>query len=449
MSLTLKEAHTEFSVQATVLCSGLSRLTRTKSHRLFTDLPYGWRLSVDVPVLKDAPDDEISYAGVFVWWPQSTLSSPDAYPDLQTTFQLVSLGSDCQFKTHALRIPSTAMTNPRVKGYGTTTLMPWEELWTVCSRAGGFQVKVDISPATDAPSETSCKAPEASPPPIPILSHPAVLHNLFQQIEGKSAVNVQFVLFSRRHKRETVVRGMASLPVFASREIIEGHSKLLDALTLDTSSDAAPSEWPVSCNMDAAEYDYSSDSDLEEDADAESPDIDMEVSDGDSGSINQDPPRYDAILQTSARSLANPPRVVYVKDVAYKTWKAMIYYLYSSNITFAPLSSRKIGVEKTALPSIATSPKSTYRLAKKLGIESLCSLAKAEIESQLSEDIIVEEMFSKFTSQFVDIRKMELEFMLKHWDQVKTSAALQSIMMRTMQGELPHAADVVLDIIRH
>ncbi|KII83735.1 hypothetical protein PLICRDRAFT_439743 [Plicaturopsis crispa FD-325 SS-3] len=215
-------------------------------------------------------------------------------------------------------------------------------------------------------------------------------------------------------------------------------------------------------DMIAAEYDYSSDSDLDED---ETADVDMGVLKEDSGSEdanyaearNSAPiaipsTKNEAALPMLTTPLATPSKVIPVKDVAYKTWKAMIYYLYTSNINFTPLSSRKtgkIGAENANVPSLAASPKSIYRLAKKLELTALCDLAKTEIESQLSEDIIVEEVFSTFTSQFPEIRKLELAFLFMHWDTLKSSAALQGMMRRAVRGEILHAEDVVLDIMAH
>ncbi|KII83733.1 hypothetical protein PLICRDRAFT_439586 [Plicaturopsis crispa FD-325 SS-3] len=127
----------------------------------------------------------------------------------------------------------------------------------------------------------------------------------------------------------------------------------------------------------------------------------------------------------------------------------MVYYLYTSKITFAPLSSRKTNEvaneKKTDVPCVVTSPKSMYRLAKKLELNGLCDLAKAEIKSQISEDNIVEEVFSKFTSRHVEIREMELEFLFKHWDTMKSSAALRSMLLK----QLPHTAVLVADIVTH
>lgn len=100
----------------------------------------------------------------------------------------------------------------------------------------------------------------------------------------------------------------------------------------------------------------------------------------------------------------------------------MIFFLMTSKISFAPLSSRKESRSRTekerdsGIPS-RPSAKSMFRLADKvrnfvrcrisifmfpteqLGLNDLMQLSKKHISSQLTIENIVEELFSGFTSR--------------------------------------------------
>jgi hypothetical protein len=112
----------------------------------------------------------------------------------------------------------------------------------------------------------------------------------------------------------------------------------------------------------------------------------------------------------------------------FGSWQAYIFYLYTGDITFAPLASELSGRTRDVAADYHTkyphkpspcSPKSTYRLAEKvrpvinlaaiehlsltsltckLGDKSLQDRALEAIGHRLSEYNIVDELFSKFTS---------------------------------------------------
>ncbi|EST08015.2 BTB/POZ-like protein [Kalmanozyma brasiliensis GHG001] len=200
-------------------------------------------------------------------------------------------------------------------------------------------------------------------------------------------------------------------------------------------------------------------------------------------------------------------RKVVVRDAAYATYKALLYYLYTDTIAFAPLHSH-FYTPSTAVPdeqagsldkerestgrapldseetngaplsragsgvemsstrddsmsgtggSFATdrrrahtlrqqvvdefcsananvpapcSAKSMYRLADKLQIPDLKKRAQEELANNLTVGNIVWEAFSGFNSQFPAIRKMETDFLLKHWSEVKGTEVMKNIFSR-------------------
>lgn len=202
-------------------------------------------------------------------------------------------------------------------------------------------------------------------------------------------------------------------------------------------------------------------------------------------------------------------RKVIVRDAAYATYKALLYYLYTDTVAFAPLHSHfyssaspdderdaaeeeareafggslikseeatetsagyansEAGPSTTGTSSFAKdrrrahtlrqqvideyccahtnvpapcSAKSMYRLADKLQIPELKKRATEELANNLTVDNIVWEVFSGFNSQFPAIRKMETDFLLKHWSAVKGTEVMRSIFSRPSAH--PGLADV-------
>ncbi|KAJ1024292.1 hypothetical protein NDA18_004463 [Ustilago nuda] len=205
-------------------------------------------------------------------------------------------------------------------------------------------------------------------------------------------------------------------------------------------------------------------------------------------------------------------RKVIVHDAAYATYKALLYYLYTDTVAFAPLHShfysqtttpdnsatvqenldlsetkpsdsstasatyagsesgldssrctsttnptgsfakdrRRAHLQRqhvideycssnTSIPS-PCSAKSMYRLADKLQIPELKARAQEELANNLTVDNIVWEVFSGFNAQFPAIRKMETDFLLKHWGEVKGTDVMKSIFSRPAAH--PGLADV-------
>lgn len=175
----------------------------------------------------------------------------------------------------------------------------------------------------------------------------------------------------------------------------------------------------------------------------------------------------------SRRGQRRHRRKVVVRDSSYATFKALLYFLYTDTIEFAPLTSSFIsgggGQRKTgaaAAEGAAAAPpqrfnammlrahtrrqeviaeycrrwpsrpapcsaKAMYRLADKLQISDLKRRAQEHLCASLTVHNIVWEAFSSFTSHFPDVRKMEIDFLLKHWQAVKRTQAMKTIFTRS------------------
>lgn len=193
---------------------------------------------------------------------------------------------------------------------------------------------------------------------------------------------------------------------------------------------------------------------------------------------------------SEGRSDRRKRRKVIVPDSAYPTFKALLFFLYTDTVEFAPLTSsylpsnvagdgegedlsastyaspmrfgsssssrqlahtredsgvfaeelqkahqkRKQAIENYVRrnPGRPTpcSAKAMYKLADKLQIPDLKKRAQEHIEMSLTVGNIVWEVFSGFNTQYPDIRKMETDFLLKHWRSVKRSTAMKTLFSR-------------------
>ncbi|KAF9779806.1 hypothetical protein BJ322DRAFT_343003 [Thelephora terrestris] len=176
-------------------------------------------------------------------------------------------------------------------------------------------------------------------------------------------------------------------------------------------------------------YDYLSDSDLEDEEEGEEP-----AEDG-----KPELPLGTQDLHSETSPAANPPRpsrdmcdsveshhthengsvrmgrVAIIRDMAAVTFEAMMYYLYTGEVIFAPFSSdprhelhagARSGDWNAAKPP-SPSAKSIYRLADKYDIPTLKERAKTFIHENLEYCDIVDEVFSSFSLSFPEILSVQ------------------------------------------
>ncbi|KAF5315056.1 hypothetical protein D9619_007334 [Psilocybe cf. subviscida] len=195
----------------------------------------------------------------------------------------------------------------------------------------------------------------------------------------------------------------------------------------------------------------------------------------------------------------NPRTTVVVKDAAYITYRAMLYYVTISGklhglsflIVFAPLSSSFLGASDgrsgaaisapDSLPSTPSegsqisggkqpvnaqdaclsraewirawmnenpgrpapcSAKSIYRIADRLDLSELKEKAEKFITKSLTVENIAYEVFSPFAAAFESIRKVEIEFFLSHWHEIRTSNTMKNVWVQIRNGRHPGFEDV-------
>lgn len=162
-------------------------------------------------------------------------------------------------------------------------------------------------------------------------------------------------------------------------------------------------------------------------------------------------------------SLVPPFKRVVITEGSYRTYSAALVWLQTGHIEFAPLSSRSdTDVDNGAyddesessnagalcasadpqprLVLARASPKSVYRLADLLSLDTLKSLAFANFVSQLTAASAAFELYSEAATTYPELRDVVLAFVVRHWDEAKSSDAMQEMERRAGLGQLPVGA---------
>ncbi|KAG1819251.1 uncharacterized protein BJ212DRAFT_1298488 [Suillus subaureus] len=236
-------------------------------------------------------------------------------------------------------------------------------------------------------------------------------------------LNTQFYLFSTRSKREGNITKLQ--PLFADDEVLVASSEYFSGLLSEESpNDPNLVEFQDHHRQGGVsldEYDYASDSDLDEEEgkeetngfvqDNEKSELRVKVS---AEQIPQTPSIKDFNTQEVQHDTISSRRVL-VMDTAFKTWQALLYYLYTNEIIFAPLRSQASPTKHSSLKEPPPcSPKSMYRLACKIKHVGLQTKALAAIRSSLTEHNVLQELSSSLTSRFPAILEVEVDILFQH-----------------------------------
>ncbi|KAG6878041.1 hypothetical protein C0992_008732 [Termitomyces sp. T32_za158] len=241
------------------------------------------------------------------------------------------------------------------------------------------------------------------------------LHSVVAQtLLGKGFDDVKFGLFNRRGGNDVMDPNV----LFVNRSLSHGHNAFLLKLLSEDNMEGESVAFGDLAAQSYSAYDYMSDSDLEGDDETDTDDcIDL---DSPAASLWGEEcttrPKKDQFVH---RDLDKDEQIILIRDIAFATfvlpsvfleytesiyrWKALVFYLYTQEIHFKPLRSDASRNVEASGHGIACSPKSMYRLATKIGLEELQELSLEAIIHSISEENIIEELFSKFTSMSVSI----------------------------------------------
>ncbi|KAF5383072.1 hypothetical protein D9615_005068 [Tricholomella constricta] len=267
---------------------------------------------------------------------------------------------------------------------------------------------------------------------------PKLQHALESSLMGHEIGDTKFYLFTRRASQvETVVCDPQL--ICANASLLRGSCEYLDKL-LD-GDNPEKSVLGHQLHSDAqASYDYFSDSDLE----------DPECDDAEHQKVSKNKGRGKQKATPQHRAIvADDERVIFLDDIAFETWKSLVFYFYTRKIHFKPLSScnKPLKPKSDAVdgPPMC-SPKSMYRLAHKMGIPELQALALKAIAGNLSEHNILTEVFSSFTSKYPKVQEIEVEALMRLLTPVVFEQFLQK-MKAVVEGRLPFCYDVLAAVM--
>lgn len=146
-----------------------------------------------------------------------------------------------------------------------------------------------------------------------------------------------------------------------------------------------------------------------------------------------------------------PIHKIVIRDASYKTFKALLFFISTSKLDFAPLRSTFSNstsppasvpedITFTSPPNsdsspAPVSPKSIYKLAHKLEIASLSKLALENYTSQLHATNALHELFSDITI-YPEIKEAAIAACLDNWSSISGGSELQGIEARLERGEL-------------
>lgn len=158
-----------------------------------------------------------------------------------------------------------------------------------------------------------------------------------------------------------------------------------------------------------------------------------------------------------------------VNSMAFTTLRAVLGWIYSSHIEFAPMLSsfspdkyvsrdearaerndklRQFIAEHPGLP-LPSSPKSIYRAAHLLHLPELKRLALESIRAQLKPASVAYELLGDVSTCYEEVRDAELDFAVKHWTLgVRDSTAMKQMETMAETGQLPGAAWTLVKLAR-
>ncbi|KAG2347134.1 hypothetical protein BDR05DRAFT_996907 [Suillus weaverae] len=292
-------------------------------------------------------------------------------------------------------------------------------------------------------------------------SNQARINALLRKSLTGELLDTQFYLFSVRSKREGNVTNLQSL--FANDEALTAGSEYFSSCkpfrnsvttqsiqqTLSVlSKDSTPNDSAVvefqdyhtcEAGISLDEYDYASDSDLDEEEETDETVQDNEkCTEVSAERVSRTASVKDFATKGAQRII--PSRTVLVTDTAFNTWQALLDYLYTDEIVFAPLRSqaRKMPPPRRG-PTMLTEVHGLYQIKH----DKLQAKALAAICSSLTEHNIIQELSSSLTSRFPAILEMEIEILFQNIVTPTIMKDFPTLIQRIASANLPHGADIL------
>ncbi|KAJ6569207.1 hypothetical protein B0H19DRAFT_691886 [Mycena capillaripes] len=267
---------------------------------------------------------------------------------------------------------------------------------------------------------------------------------LAETMAGKEAVDVKFYAFTRKTSRYVT----HPKPIFAKSTLLEGYSGELDLMISGGGFGEAKLVDLDRHHIDedrVEDYDYMSDSDLdsddgwmEENTSVERP---ATSATSDASFVTREASEVPLPPSRTASPSGRMGRAVILRGTAFKTWQALLYYLYTSKLSFS--SAPQLVESECRTPQC--SAKSMYRLADKLGLDGLKAVSLSSIKTNLSSANVIRQVFSRFTSRYSEVQDIEVEFVLNNFPALKEE--IDKVLDELCHGDMPYCSDVLRKIV--
>ncbi|KAF9814586.1 hypothetical protein IEO21_05044 [Rhodonia placenta] len=307
------------------------------------------------------------------------------------------------------------------------------------------------------------------------LSREQVLHTALKAsiVAGGDFIDTQIYCFSRRTHDGLVNRPR---PIQANSYLLKATSSFfVSSLGGDWKAETLDQQSSTDC------YEYDSDSDIEDDtenevayddtgasqghpASQEGPEkttIEYSPGDGDrpgevssQSDTSQAPESSDSNTAIEAKApVAGRRKTIFIKNVAYNTMLAFVFYAMTGEIEFSPIRSqnarRDANNATKSYESPRCSPKSMYRLAEMYGIPDLQALASKGLATKLSATNILAELFSTFTVWYPEVQKLELDFLVSNcWASTEVMNTIPIWMDKVARGNLPNSGAMMTSLLQ-
>lgn len=143
-----------------------------------------------------------------------------------------------------------------------------------------------------------------------------------------------------------------------------------------------------------------------------------------------------------------------VADHSIDTYRAVLTWIMTGQITFAPLGQPKLAtaalnasmssVASTSTPADsiarppAVSPTEIYRLAHLLELSDLEAIALTSFVSELTPANVAHELFSPAADLYDEIRAAAVDFVVARWDEVEQTEGMKAVQAKVEAGEFEH-----------
>ncbi|KAI0637428.1 hypothetical protein C8Q77DRAFT_1155265 [Trametes polyzona] len=297
---------------------------------------------------------------------------------------------------------------------------------------------------------SSCPVPAALTPSEEALKELLLPHDIR---------NIYLYAFSRRTLRRDGSTTIGHpLPVAAVSQILTNTDYFAKLLTSgfaesnETHPIYAESSNAIRQHASESEYDYDSDSDLDEGEDA--PDVQGEEDAGPSLRRKEKGRARDGAEDTAGTrrgghivNRVSSIRHIQLPNIAYRTLRACIFYLYTGKVNFLPLHSACTDRNPDREGAPACSPKSMYRLAECYGIPALQDLAYKAISKNLFVSNIVQETFSTFYWRYDRLREVTVSVLAQHYHDKDVQASMRDVIAKVVSGQLPYIESTLISLL--